>query len=153
MSYSGHLQGFPTVVDLNSCYHCSCSIHVVTLHGACFDKQQMPFGSNAAVTVSSASGPRARLCLYHVSELRARTFCIKCVSVGQRSLRHMQRAHALGGFSPCARISTSDTSIQMKVHGVTLTQGGETELDVHTSPKGTTSILDRVPTSGTTQVT
>lgn len=85
--------------------------------------------------MSSASVPRARLCLSHVSVPHARTFCIKCVSVGQRSLRHMQSAHALGGFSPRARINTSNTPAQMKVRGVTLKQGEKTELEGHASPK------------------
>lgn len=142
------------VVDFNSCYHCWCSLHVVTLHGACFDKQQMPFESNAAVTVSSASVPRARLCLSHVSVPHARTFCIKCVSVGQRSLRHMQSAHALGGFSPRAWTSTSNTPAQMKVRGVTLKPGEKTELEVHASPKKRHALGISIGSlRGTTQVT
>lgn len=112
----------------------------------------MPLESNAAVTVSSASAPRARLCLSHVSVRHARTFCIKCVSVGQRSLRHMQSAHAPGGFSPRARISTSNTPAQMKVRGVTLKQGERTQIEGHASPKEPHA-FSIGSLSGTTQVT
>lgn len=88
----------------------------------------------------------------HVSVLHALTFCIKCVSVGQRSLRHMQSAHARGGFSPRSRISTSNTPAQMKVRGVTLKQGEKTELEGHASPKEPHA-FSIGSLSGTTQVT
>lgn len=84
----------------------------------------------------------------------ARTFCIKCVSVGQRSLRHMQSAHALGGFSPRAWTSTSNTPAQMKVRGVTLKPGEKTELEVHESPKKRHALGISIGSlRGTTQVT